>query len=364
PVNTQITLDTVTPATTPIPATGIFISSVNVSLTANEPGSTIRYTVDGSDPSISDTTLVYSGPVTVSATTTIRYFATDPAGNAETPASGTYTITSSIISASVAINGGAAVTASQNVNLAIAAAGVDKMSFSNNGVTYSAQENYSAAKAWSLNPGDGVKNVYVKFYNTAQNISYDPVTAQIILDTVKPDTTPIPPPATFISGVTLTLAASESGCTIKYTTDGSDPATSATVMTYTGPINLSSTTLVRYFATDLAGNIETPKSGLYTIASSVLAASVSINGGAAYANTHNVNLSITASGVDKMSFSNNGVTYSAQEAYASGKTWALSSGDGIKMVYVKLYDTANNISYDPVTAQTVLDTSSPVTATF
>jgi len=364
PVNTQITLDTVTPATTPIPATGIFISSVNVSLTANEPGSTIRYTVDGSDPSISDTTLVYSGPVTVSATTTIRYFATDPAGNAETPASGTYTITSSIISASVAINGGAAVTASQNVNLAIAAAGVDKMSFSNNGVTYSAQENYSAAKAWSLNPGDGVKNVYVKFYNTAQNISYDPVTAQIILDTVKPDTTPIPPPATFISGVTLTLAASESGCTIKYTTDGSDPATSATVMTYTGPINLSSTTPVRYFATDLAGNIETPKSGLYTIASSVLAASVSINGGAAYANTHNVNLSITASGVDKMSFSNNGVTYSAQEAYASGKTWALSSGDGIKMVYVKLYDTANNISYDPVTAQTVLDTSSPVTATF
>lgn len=363
PVTAQITLDTTKPVTSALPATGTFISLVNVSLAANEPGSTIRYTTDGSDPSISATALIYSTPVTLTATTTLRYFATDPAGNAETPLSDTYTITSSVISASVLINGGATVTANQNVNLTIAAAGVDKMSFSNNGVTYSAQEAYATAKVWSLNPGDGVKNVYVKFFNTAQNIAYDPVTAQIVLDTTKPVTTPLPAPATFISGVTVTLATNEPGSVIKYTTDGSDPTTSATAVTYNGSIYLSTTTPVRYFATDPAGNSETPKTGLYTITSSVLVSSVAINNGATYSRSPNVNLNISAGGVNMMSFSNNGVTYSAQETYATGKSWTISSGDGVKTVYVKFFDTTNNISYDPVIAQITLDTAAPVTTT-
>lgn len=361
PVTAQITLDTTKPATSAIPATGTFISSVNVSLGANEPGSTIRYTVDGSDPSISSTTIVYSGLITVSATTTIRYFATDPAGNAETPVSDTYTIISSIIPASVAINSGATVTASQNVNLTITASGVDRMSFSNNGITYSTPEAYAVTKSWPLNPGDGIKTVYVKLYAPSQTIAYDPVTAQITLDTTKPVTTALPAPATFISGVTVTLSANEPGSTIKYTLDGSDPASSATAVTYTGAIDLTATTPVRYFATDSAGNSETPKTGLYTITSSVLAASISINNDAAFTNTTNVTLSIAASGVNKMSFSNNGATYSAPETYATGKAWTLTSGDGVKTVFVKFYDTTNNISYDPVTAQIVLDTTMPVT---
>jgi FtsP/CotA-like multicopper oxidase with cupredoxin domain len=362
PVTAQITLHTVKPVTTAVPATGTFITSVNVTLSASEPGSTIRYTVDGSDPSVSATAVVYTVPVTVSATTTLRYFATDPAGNIETPVSDTYTITSSVISATVAINGGAAFTGSQNVNLTIAAVGVDKMSFSNNGITYSAQEPYAISKVWILNPGDAFKTVYVKFFSTAQNLAYDPVTAQITLDTAKPVTTALPAPATFISGVSVTLATNEPGSIIKYTLDGSDPTTSATAITYNGSFYIAATTPVRYFATDPAGNAEVPKSGLYTITSSVIAATVTINGGAIYANSPNVNLGIAATGVNKMSFSNNGTTFSVPETYASSRIWALSPGDGSKTVYVKFFDTTNNISYDPVIAQIVLDTTAPATA--
>ncbi|HEX8632208.1 MAG TPA: LamG-like jellyroll fold domain-containing protein, partial [Catenuloplanes sp.] len=60
-------------------------SPVSVTLTgADGAGSginQIRYTVDGSDPVSSGTVVVYSAPIPVAATATVRYYATDDAGN-------------------------------------------------------------------------------------------------------------------------------------------------------------------------------------------------------------------------------------------------------------------------------------------
>ncbi|MFI5934973.1 LamG-like jellyroll fold domain-containing protein [Actinoplanes sp. NPDC051494] len=42
----------------------------------------IKYTTDGSDPSVSGTALIYSTPFAVASTTTVRYYATDTVGNA------------------------------------------------------------------------------------------------------------------------------------------------------------------------------------------------------------------------------------------------------------------------------------------
>jgi hypothetical protein len=66
-------------------STGWYASAVSVALAATDAGGSgvdvIRYTVDGSDPTTSNT--VYSGPFPVSATTTVKYRAWDKAGNAE-----------------------------------------------------------------------------------------------------------------------------------------------------------------------------------------------------------------------------------------------------------------------------------------
>jgi hypothetical protein len=65
-------------------ASGWYASPVSVALSATDPGSgvaAIGYTTDGSAPTTSSS--LYTGPFTVSTTTTVRYRAWDNAGNVE-----------------------------------------------------------------------------------------------------------------------------------------------------------------------------------------------------------------------------------------------------------------------------------------
>jgi FtsP/CotA-like multicopper oxidase with cupredoxin domain len=361
PVIAQITLDSTAPVTGAIPLAGSFINPIIVYLSANEVGSTIRYTIDGSDPVTSATAAIYTGSISVSATTTIRYYATDPAGNAEVPTTGVYTITAPVISASVKINGGATATNNPTVTLDIAAVGVAKMRFSNDGVNYSVDENYATSKVWTLDPGDGIKSVYVRFVDGAGSV-FDPVVAQITLDTTAPITAVNPIPGTY-APLTVTLTANEPA-TIYYTTDGTVPTTASLV--YTVPIFMVTSTTVNYFAVDTAGNVEAVKSAVWDIPVTSFLTSLSINNGSPQVNNTSVNLTVSATsptGVSTMQFSNDGVNYSAEEAYATTKLWQIPPGDGIKTVYVRFRDQTpgGGILSSPATASVNLDTTPPVT---
>src|SRR5262249_13610983 len=90
---------------------------------------------------------------------------------------------------------------------------------------------------------------------------------------------------------------------------------------------------------------------------------VQINGGAGATNSRTVTLTLAAtdalSAVTQMRFSNTGSSFSAAEAYATTKTWTLSSGAGTKTVYVQFEDAAGNWSSLPITDTIVLDTTAP-----
>jgi cysteine-rich repeat protein len=94
---TSATADSTAPVSTANVATGTYTSAQTVTLSATDSGvactdCNIYYTTDGSTPTTSST--VYTSALTISSTTTLKFFARDPAGNSESPAnSRTYTIT-------------------------------------------------------------------------------------------------------------------------------------------------------------------------------------------------------------------------------------------------------------------------------
>jgi FtsP/CotA-like multicopper oxidase with cupredoxin domain len=367
PITASITLDTLVPVTSASPVTGTYSGiPVTVSLVAGEPA-TIYYTTDGSTPTTASS--VYAAPLSLSATTTVRYFAVDLAGNTEAAKIGTWTTHTSDMVASLDINNGATRTKATAVNLALSAVdpmGVATMQFSNDGVTYSAEEQYGTAKTWNLAPGDGLKTVYVKFRDNTlpTGFQYPPFISTIFLDTVPPITSASPNPGTYASAtVSITLTANKPA-TIYYTTDGSTPTNSSNV--YSGPLLVSTTTTVKYFGVDVAGNAEPVKSATWAIHVSDMVASVLINGGALSTNSTGVTLTLSAVdplGVDTMQFSNDGVNYSAEEPYTTAKSWTLTTGDAVKAVYVRFRDKSaggGNL-YEPISATITLDTVPPVT---
>ena len=89
-VQTQVyTFDTVAPTVTALPVGGTYTSTQSVTLAADETA-TIYYTTNGTTPTTSST--VYSTPISISATTTLKFFGRDTIGNSSTVQSINYTI--------------------------------------------------------------------------------------------------------------------------------------------------------------------------------------------------------------------------------------------------------------------------------
>jgi hypothetical protein len=86
-----IILDTTAPTTTANPTGGAYYGSVpGVTLSADEQA-TIYYTTNTTDPTVSSS--VYIAPIPIAATTTLKFFARDVAGNEEAVKTQVYDIT-------------------------------------------------------------------------------------------------------------------------------------------------------------------------------------------------------------------------------------------------------------------------------
>lgn len=83
--------DKTPPTVTASPAGGTFETAQQVTLSANEEGAKMYYTLDGSEPS--KTSTEYTGPIAVDATATLKFIGVDKKDNVSTAASETYTIT-------------------------------------------------------------------------------------------------------------------------------------------------------------------------------------------------------------------------------------------------------------------------------
>ncbi|MDP2923520.1 MAG: hypothetical protein Q8O30_07390, partial [Candidatus Omnitrophota bacterium] len=161
--------------------------------------------------------------------------------------------------------------------------------------------------------------------------------------------------ATFTNSinVTLNLSATDTGSGVaqmKFSNNNStwsSPEPYATTKSWilsTG----SGTKKVYVKYQDNAGNWSRAYSDRITLDTTLPTGSIKINNNAAYTNSINVTLNLfatdTGSGVSQMKFSNNNSTWSDPEPYNTTKAWVLTSGSGIKRVYVKYRDKAGNWS--------------------
>jgi hypothetical protein len=116
----------------------------------------------------------------------------------------------------------------------------------------------SAPATFTFSAGEGSRTAYGWARDAAGNISLG-YSAAVTIDLTAPTTTASPVGGTQTVQINVTLTASEPA-TIYYTTNGSAPVYPVAGQTnvYTAPIPVSANTTIRYFARDLAGNIETP----------------------------------------------------------------------------------------------------------
>ena len=208
----------------------------------------------------------------MSTTSTVKFFATDKAGNAEAVKSQAIQIDPAAPATAISCNGAACSAGwyKANVTVSLAAtdtggSGVDKIYYTTNGSTPT-----TASTVYTAPFTVGATST-VKFFATDKAGNAEAVKSQAVqIDKTAPATAISCNGAACSAGwyratpVTVTLTATDTGGSgapvTAYTTDGTDPRTSATAKVYSGPFTAPQTVTVRYYSADAAGNLETTKS--------------------------------------------------------------------------------------------------------
>jgi peptidoglycan/xylan/chitin deacetylase (PgdA/CDA1 family) len=265
------------------PCTGAtYPSAVSVGLSATDDVggsgvSMIRYTTDGTDPTATTGTVYVSPfPFTVDATTTIRYRAIDQAGNLEPVNTQVITIKSAPAATVTLTNpaDGATVSGTVDLTAATSDASIASVAFEVDGTQVGTATRPPLATTWdSSTVPDGTHTITVLGYGSDGAV-LDTDAATVTVSNTAADT--IPPTSAircnqlpcsanaYNSAVSVSLSATDdpggSGVReIRYTTDGSDP-TSTYGTVYSGTFSVTANTLIKFRASDNAGNLEPVRS--------------------------------------------------------------------------------------------------------
>ncbi|MBI5562933.1 MAG: HYR domain-containing protein, partial [Deltaproteobacteria bacterium] len=327
-------------------------------------GAVVTYTVTANDAvsgAVAVTCSPASGSTFAIGTTTVNCSATDGANNTAT-ASFNVTVTpppdTTPPTGTVAVNSGAASTMWLGVTLTLSASdnsgSVAQMRFSNDGVTWSNWEAYSTTKAWALALGpSGVRTAYAQFKDTDGNAS---TTSDVIFyDSTPPTGTVVinsGAASTASASVTLTIAATDNVGVAQMRFSNDNAAWSAwqaysTTKAWTLASGFGAKTVYAQFR-DGAGNISANAVDAIFLDNTPPTGTVVINSGAASTTSSGVALTLSATDdsgrVASMRLSNDNATWSAWQAYATGKSWTLASGTGTRTVYAQFRDGAGNVS--------------------
>ncbi|MBI5184526.1 MAG: chitobiase/beta-hexosaminidase C-terminal domain-containing protein [Nitrospinae bacterium] len=269
--------DTTAPTTTASPGGGTYASAKSVTLSCKDNGGSgckaTYYTTNGTIPTAA-TGAVYSSAISISATTTLKFFSVDKARNAESVKTEKYTISiapaDTTAPTTTASPGGGTYNSAKSVTLSCSDNGGSgcKATYYTSDGSDPTESSPVYSSAITISATTTLKFFSVDKARNAESVKTEKYTISIApTDTTAPTTTASPGGGTYNSAQSVTLSCADnggSGCYVTYyTTDGSDPDTSSLV--YASPISISATTTLKFFSIDKAGNRETVKTKEYVI---------------------------------------------------------------------------------------------------
>lgn len=344
------------PAATPTitPGTGNYLTAQSVTLADSTPGVTIYYTTDGSAP-LSNTSNIYSEPISISGSTTLKAVAIGVGGwaQASTVASAIYTFQTTAPTIQPASG---TYTTPQSVTMSDSTPGAT-IYYTNDGSTpTSASTPYTAP--FTLAAPATIKAIASSAWGISgvTSATYTFNFPQAPQPTFSPN-----PVGTFNTVLSVTLSDSNPSVTMYYTTDGSTPTTSSTQ--YTGPISVTTTTTIKAIATGYALSTSKVSSGTYTLVA--YAPSFSPNPVGTFNTVQSVSLSDRTAGVT-MYYTTDGSTPTTSSTQYTGpisvtttttiKAIAAGNGFGASSVASGTY---NLVAYTPTFSPNPVGTFNP-----
>jgi hypothetical protein len=219
------------------PAAGSYAVAQTVTISDTTTGATIYYTTNGAAPTTSST--LYSGPITVAASETIKAIAVASGFSTSATASGVYTITAPATPTFTPAAGTYA--SAQTVTISDTTAGATIYYTTDGSAPTTSSTKYTAAltvsatetvKAIAVSSGSASSLTASAAYTIGGSVAATPVYS--------------PAPGTYIGAKVVTISDATPGATIYYVTGNNTPNTSSTV--YTGPITIGSSTVFNAIA--------------------------------------------------------------------------------------------------------------------